>query len=70
MAVSNGSFGTGYYKDRNITFSWSLVRQDIEGNYSVINYNWKGTNGGNTWYYVKNAYLNVNGSREIGRAHV
>lgn len=63
MAVSNGSFGTGYYKDRNITFSWSLVRQDIAGNYSVINYNWKGTNGGNTWYYVKNAYLNVNGSR-------
>ena len=64
MATS-GSFTTNAYGGvRSLTFNWSLESQSISGNYSVINWNFVGSgSSASTWYYTKNGYLNINGSR-------
>lgn len=65
MAVTSGSFTTSAYDGvRSIKFNWSLSRQDISGNYSVINYSFVGSGSSSgTWYYTQGAYLNINGER-------
>lgn len=60
MATS-GSFGInggGY----NTTFGWSLNRQDIGGNYSVIDWWWDANWSGSVWIQVYRATISVNGS--------
>nr|DAK63457.1 MAG TPA: baseplate protein [Caudoviricetes sp.] len=60
MATS-GSFGInggGY----NTTFGWSLNRQDIGGNYSVIDWWWDANWSGSVWIQVFRATISVNGS--------
>lgn len=65
MSVKSGSFETAKYGGvRGIQFNWWLNGQSIAGNYSDIGYNFVGSgSNANSWYYVKNGYLNVNGSR-------
>ena len=56
-----GSFGInggGY----NTTFGWSLNRQDIGGNYSVIDWWWDANWSGSVWIQVFRATISVNGS--------
>ena len=62
MAV-NGSFETNKYGGvRGLKFSWSLISQSIDGNYSDISWSFVGSGSGSTWYYTLNGYLNINGS--------
>lgn len=63
--ASNGTFTTGAWKGvRSITFNWWVVSQDISGNYTDIGWNFVGSgSNANSWYYILNAYLNINGSR-------
>lgn len=59
--ASSGSFGInggGY----NTTFGWSLNRQDIGGNYSVIDWWWDANWSGNVWIQVFRGELAINGS--------
>lgn len=65
MATS-GSFGInggGF----NTTFGWSLNRQDIGGNYSVIDWWWDANWANSTWIYVFRATINVNGGAVYNR---
>lgn len=64
--VKSGSFYTSGYSDPRsadcFLFSWSLVRQSIEENYSEINWSLVGAGGTSTyWTYVKEKYVTVNG---------
>lgn len=63
--ASNGSFTTNAYAGiRSITFNWWVVSQDISGNFTDIGWNFTGSGShANSWYYVLNGYLNINGSR-------
>jgi hypothetical protein len=40
--AASGSFNTNTYKNRGLTFSWSIKTQSIENNYTVINWWLKG----------------------------
>ena len=62
MATS-GSFETNKYSIRGLRFEWWRTGYSIEGNYSDISWTFKGYGGGTTWYYTKNGYVNINGSR-------
>ena len=61
--ANSGSFTSSSYKNRSVRFEWSVASQNIEGNYTDINWTFKGYGGSSTWYYTHNAYLNINGSR-------
>ncbi len=63
--ASSGSFTTNTYAGiRSITFNWWVVSQDISGNFTDIGWNFVGSgSNANSWYYVLNGYLNINGSR-------
>ena len=68
--ASSGSFNTsgyngGGYPD-HYTFSWSLASQNINGNYSVINWSVVGAGGSTSgrYTYVKQKYVTVNGSTQ------
>lgn len=63
--ASSGSFTTNAYAGvRSITFNWWVVSQDISGNFTDIGWNFVGSgSNANSWYYVLNGYLNINGSR-------
>ena len=69
MATS-GSFVTSGYSDPgyvdHYVFSWSLVSQSIEGNYSDISWSLKGAGGQTGGYYtiVYERYVTVNGSTQ------
>lgn len=69
MATS-GSFRTYGYSDAgypdHYVFSWSLVNQSIEGNYSDISWSLYGDGGTNQYYYtiVQEKYVTVNGSTQ------
>lgn len=69
--VRSGSFNTGAYvsssySPRYYTFSWSLISQSIEGNYSDISWSLKGAGGSNDyyWVYVREKYVTVNGATQ------
>lgn len=62
MATS-GSFETNKYSIRGLRFEWWRTGYSIEGNYSDISWTFKGYGGGTKWYYTKNGYVNINGSR-------
>ena len=61
--ANSGNFTSSSYKNRSVRFEWSVASQNIEGNYTDINWTFKGYGGSSTWYYTHNAYLNINGSR-------
>ena len=68
--ANSGSFRTngyngGGYPDHYV-FSWWLVSQNIEGNYSDIGWNVVGAGGSSNGSYtnVKQKYVNVNGSQQ------
>jgi hypothetical protein len=61
--ANSGNFTSSNYQGRAVRFEWSVASQSIEGNYTDINWTFKGYGGSSTWYYTHNAYLNVNGSR-------
>lgn len=61
--ANSGNFQTNKYSIRGLQFNWSVNRQDIAGNYTVIDWNFTGYGGGSTWYYTRNGYLDINGSR-------
>ncbi|MBO5475515.1 MAG: hypothetical protein J5982_03285 [Bacilli bacterium] len=63
--ASSGSFQTNKYGGvRGLQFNWWVSSQDISGNYTDIGWNYVGYgSNSSTWYYTKNAYLNINGSR-------
>lgn len=63
--MNPSSFETGRYSGvRSLIVFLSIASQSIEGNYSVVNWEIRGwgTNSP-TWYYTKNIYLDLNGSR-------
>lgn len=69
MGVTSGSFNTSAYtgtqsSPRYYTFSWSLINQSIEGNYSDISWSLKGAGGSSNsyWVNVKQKYVTVSGS--------
>jgi hypothetical protein len=71
MGVTSGSFNTSAYtgsqnSPRYYTFSWSLINQSIEGNYSDISWSLKGAGGNKDtyWVNVKQKYVTVNGSTQ------
>ncbi len=61
--ANSGNFTSSNYQGRSVRFEWSVASQNIEGNYTDINWTFKGYGGSSTWYYTHNAYLNINGSR-------
>lgn len=67
MATS-GSFYTSGYSDAGwpdkFLFEWSLSKQSVEGNYSVITWALKCSGGANDtrYTYLYKSYVNVNGS--------
>ena len=62
--ANSGNFTSSNYQGRAVRFEWSVASQSIEGNYTDINWTFKGYgNASSSWYYTHNAYLNVNGSR-------
>lgn len=69
MATS-GSFVTSGYSDPgyvdHYVFSWNLISQSIEGNYSDISWSLKGAGGQTGGYYtiVYEKYVTVNGSTQ------
>ena len=59
--ASNGSFsinGGG----QSTTFGWNLNRQDVAGNYSVIDWWWNANWAATTWYISTQGALWVNGA--------
>lgn len=73
MATS-GSFATSGYSDPgyvdHYVFSWSLISQSIEGNYSDISWSLKGAGGQTGGYYtiVYERYVTVNGASQSNSA--
>lgn len=64
MSVSSSYFTTGNYQGRYLQFEWNVNRQDIQGNYTVIDWKWLGKgSASSSWYYLNNSYLNVYGAR-------
>ena len=62
--ANSGNFTSGNYQGRAVRFEWSVASQNIEGNYTDIDWTFKGYgNASSGWYYTHNAYLNINGSR-------
>jgi hypothetical protein len=62
--ANSGSFTSSNYQGRAVRFEWSVASQNIENNYTDINWTFKGYgNATSSWYYTHNAYLNINGSR-------
>jgi hypothetical protein len=61
--VRNGSFGTTYYSNRNIVFSWTLASQNIANNTSTINWTLTGGGSATSWFNTRNGYVNIDGAR-------
>lgn len=62
--ASSGSFDTGNYQGRYLTFSWSVASQSISGNYTVINWSLTGAGtASSSWYYTYAGYVNIAGER-------
>jgi hypothetical protein len=61
--VKNGSFGTTYYSNRNIVFSWTLASQNIANNTSTINWTLTGSGSATSWFNTRNGYVNIDGAR-------
>ena len=60
--ASSGSFNTGAYEVRYLTFAWSVASQSVQNNQTVINYSLTGAgSNGSYWYYVQNVTLIING---------
>lgn len=60
--ASSGSFNTGAYEVRYLTFAWSVASQSVQNNQTVINYSLKGAgSNGSYWYYVQNVTLIIDG---------
>ena len=70
MSVTSGSFNTSGYSDPgqpdHYVFSWSLINQSIEGNYSDISWSLKGAGGSSSGRYtvVTEKYVTVNGASQ------
>lgn len=68
--VQSGSFRTTGYSDPGFpdhyVFSWSLIAQSIEGNYSDISWSLKADGGSTSGYYtiVYERYVTVNGASQ------
>lgn len=61
--VKNGSFGTTYYSNRNMVFSWTLASQNIANNTSTINWTLTGSGSATSWFNTRNGYVNIDGAR-------
>lgn len=62
--MNPSSFETSRYAGiRSLAVYLSLASQSIEGNYSVVNWSIYGAGLDGSWYYTKNIYLDLNGSR-------
>ena len=61
--VKSGSFGTTYYNNRNIVFSWTLASQNIANNTSTINWTLTGGGSATSWFNTRNGYVNIDGAR-------
>ena len=59
--VSSGSFNTGNYEGRYLTFSWSVTSQNIANNTTTISWSLKGAGGSSTWYYTQNIKVKIAG---------
>ena len=59
--VSSGSFSTGNYEGRYLTFSWSVTSQSITNNTTTISWSLKGAGGSSTWYYTQNIKVMIEG---------
>jgi hypothetical protein len=61
--ASSGSFNTSSYEGRNLKFSWSIAKQDIENNATTINWTLEGDGKGKVdWYLTQNIKLVIDGS--------
>lgn len=61
--ASSGSFNTGGYGERYLTFSWSVKSQSIANNTTTINWSLKGAGGSTTsWYMAGNFKVVIDGS--------
>lgn len=60
--ASSGSFNTGNYEGRYLTFSWSEKSQNIAANTTTITWTLKGAGTGESGYYhCRNAKVVING---------
>ena len=67
--ASSGSFNTGAYEVRYLTFAWSVASQSVQNNQTVINYSLKGAgSNGSYWYYVQNVTLIIDGRSIVCRS--
>ena len=62
MATSGTLSPSGGYQGRKLSFSWSLARQSIEGNYSVISWSLSAVGGSSSYYYHHKEQLWVAGA--------
>lgn len=61
--ASSGSFNTGGYEGRYLTFSWSVASQSVVNNQTIISWTLKGAGGSTTsWYNSGNFKVVINGS--------
>lgn len=62
--ASSGSFGTGGYGGRYLTFNWWTNNRSIEGNYTDIGWNLVGSGTGNAgWYMSGNFKVVIDGEQ-------
>lgn len=62
--ANSGSFGTGSYSVRYLTFNWWINGQDIGGNYTDIGWNLVGSGGSTTkWYKTGNVKVVIDGEQ-------
>jgi len=61
--ASSGSFNTGGYDGRYLTFSWSVKSQSISNNTTTISWSLKGAGGSTSIWYMAGAFkVVINGS--------
>ena len=62
--ANSGSFGTGSYSDRYLTFNWWINEQNIGENYTEIGWNLVGSGGSTTkWYKTGNVKVVIDGEQ-------
>ena len=62
--ANSGSFGTGNYEGRYLTFSWQVQSQDITNNKTTISWSLTGSgNASSSWYYSGNFKVLIDGSQ-------
>lgn len=60
--ASSGSFGTGNYHGRYLTFNWWTNGRSIDGNYTDIGWNLVGSgNASASWYKAGNFRVVIDG---------